>query len=708
MSWLAKLYETYEAVSNNESLNEFIEPYFHKYEQCHIEIILNEKGDFVRAESLVHEVSYGKQSYWKGEETLVPITPKSLTGRTSGPAPYPLAEQIQYVAKDYPDFGGAKESYFKKYSDQLDAWVTSRYRHPKIEAVAKYIAKSTVVRDLIAAKILFVFLDNEGKEVLITNWSKQGDVDEKTKKKRPKPPLLNAVNNNEQGNAKIRWRVQCSGEADDRTWNDSVLIKKWQEFQLNKNKDNGFCQVLGKAAFITTSHPKGIVRSINDAKLISVPTNPTYLTFQGKFIEAEQACALSFEVSQKAHNVLRWLIARGQGHQGYPGSEQIFVTWALSGVPTPEPLEDIWQLMHKELIVTTSTLEDLGVEVDYSVDAGQSFALQLNNYIRGYAADLKPSEFIVVLGMDAATKGRLGITYYQKLLASDFFEKIENWHNQFAWPQRHTVGAGNSSESKKTVVIWPVCSPSPKRIMEAAYGDVLKSNEKLKKLLLQRMVPCIVEGVPFPRDIMLSAVRRVCNRTAKRLPDKFSNYKSEQAEWEKHLGVACALYKGFHLRHPNKSERRTYDMTLEEDRTTRDYLYGRLLAIAEKTEEMAMIVADEKPRSTVASRLMQRFADRPFSTWLNIEKGIVPYQERLKSNIAPLADAYKRLLDDVCDAFDVNEFKSKESLSGEFLLGFHSQRKWFRDFKLEKGKWVRKEKDESTESDKDLTQGERS
>lgn len=121
MSWLEKLYETYEAVSNIDKLSESLEPYFHKKEQCHIEIVLDEESHFIRAEPLVHEVSYGKQTYWKGDDTVIPITPKSLTGRTRGAAPYPLAEQIQYVAKDYPDFGGAKKSYFEEYFELLNS-----------------------------------------------------------------------------------------------------------------------------------------------------------------------------------------------------------------------------------------------------------------------------------------------------------------------------------------------------------------------------------------------------------------------------------------------------------------------------------------------------------------------------------------------------------------------------------------------------------
>ncbi len=132
-------------------------------------------------------------------------------------------------------------------------------------------------------------------------------------------------------------------------------------------------------------------------------------------------------------------------------------------------------------------------------------------------------------------------------------------------------------------------------------------------------------------------------------------------------------------------------MSLEVDRRTRDYLYGRLLAVAEKIEEMAMIVADEKPRTTNASRLMQRFVDYPAATWLIIEKSIAPYQQRLKSKIAPLEEGYKRLLDDISDAFEVDDFNLPDKLSGEYLLGFHCQRKWLREHKLKDGQWILKE-----------------
>ena len=669
MSWLEKLYETYEAVSNIDELSESLEPYFHKKEQCHIEIVLDGESNFIRAEALVHEVSYGKQTYWKGDDTVIPITPKSLTGRTRGAAPYPLAEQIQYVAKDYPDFGGAKKSYFEEYFELLNSWSSSEFTHFKIDAIAKYVAKGTVVRDLLKAGILFSYM-NDGKKTLTTNWSKQGPCEKGSKKKLPKPPLLNAVNKNEQGNVKIRWRVQRPGDADELTWNDPVLVKKWQDFQVDQNKENGLCQILGKKSFIASSHPKGITPKANDAKLISVPTDESYLTFKGRFTNADQPCALSFEVSQKAHNVLRWLIAR----QGYHNNEQVFVTWAVSGKSVPDPLGDIWAVLGEDINIPAETEENEGAEVDHTIDIGQSFALKLNKYIAGYLTDMQPTESIVVLGLDAATKGRMGITYYRELLASDFLKRLKDWHTQFAWPQRHTKEYPNPKSKKKSIrkIIWPVSTPVPRIIAEAAYGDILKSNNTLKKSLIERILPCIVDGRPFPQDIIIAAVRRASNRTA---------YKTDkQWLWEEHLGVACALFKGFYMRHPDQTKRRKYTMALEEDRKSRDYLYGRLLAIAERIEEVALNVGGES-RPTTAARLMQRFADRPFSTWRNIELGLQPYMQRLQGKRAGFLANRKKDLDAVFAAFLPDDLTSEKPLSGEFLLGYHCQKQYWRNTK---------------------------
>jgi CRISPR-associated protein Csd1 len=115
-------------------------------------------------------------------------------------------------------------------------------------------------------------------------------------------------------------------------------------------------------------------------------------------------------------------------------------------------------------------------------------------------------------------------------------------------------------------------------------------------------------------------------------------------------------------------------MALDENRKTRDYLYGRLLALADSLEQWALNVAGEK-RQTNAARLMQRFADHPYSTWRTIEISLAPYKARLGGK----ANKRQDLIDQVHSMFDPPEdFTSDRKLSGEFLLGYHCQREALR------------------------------
>ena len=139
-------------------------------------------------------------------------------------------------------------------------------------------------------------------------------------------------------------------------------------------------------------------------------------------------------------------------------------------------------------------------------------------------------------------------------------------------------------------------------------------------------------------------------------------------------------------------------MALEENRKTRDYLYGRLLAVGEKTESMALYYAKEN-RQTTAARFMQRFSDRPFSTWKLIENALVPYKARINSNTPGLLKGYQELLDEIHSLFSADDYISDKPLTGEYLLGYHCQRKWLQEHKRDKGLWILKKEDNQNDQD---------
>lgn len=673
MSWMAKLYQTYEVGMGLDLPDEIkLMPVSHTVQNTHIKIVIDGEGNFKRAAVLVKS------------QVVLPATEKSAGRSGKKPPPHPLADKIRYVAKDYPDFGGRNVSFFTEYEKQLTQWCNSEYAHPKAVAVHKYISKGHVVGDLVSADVLFV--DEYGK--LLSDWSDDKDCPPPSIfKVLPVLPKNKRINKDrpeiEQGDALVCWSVEVAGDPASATWQDADLQQKWIEYDAQSGEEQDFCYVQGDYKSISVNHPAKLRHTGDKAKLVS-SNDSSGFTFRGRFTDPSglQAASVSFEVTQKAHNALRWLISR-QGVRN--GDHQVFVSWAVSGKKTPEPLKDSWELFLADPQFKEEADDEPETSgIDHTIDLGGSFAAKLRKYMAGYHASLDVNEQIIVMGLDSATPGRMSIIYYRELLASEFLERIEAWHHQFAWPQRHTQEIPDPKGKKKPLrkTIWPASCPAPRVIAEAAYGDILKSNDTLKKSVIERILPCIVDGRTFPRDIMVSAVRRAANRN-----------NSEKWEWERNLGVACSLYKGFYLRHLQESERRKYHMALEEDRTTRDYLYGRLLALAERIEETALRIGGEE-RPTTAARLMQRFADRPFSTWRNIELSLQPYMQRLQGNRTGFLVNRKKELDAVQALFFPKDFISDKSLSGEFLLGYHCQRQAW----LSKTDATKDEKEENHES----------
>ncbi len=111
-------------------------------------------------------------------------------------------------------------------------------------------------------------------------------------------------------------------------------------------------------------------------------------------------------------------------------------------------------------------------------------------------------------------------------------------------------------------------------------------------------------------------------------------------------------------------------MVLDRQNSDRDYLYGRLLAIADLLESEALDISGEK-RQTNAMRLMQRFSEFPYSTWSILEPSLNPYRCRLRPGRQMY---YDKLIGEVMDLFVLDDFKNNRKLSGEYLIGFHCQK----------------------------------
>jgi len=613
MAWIDKLHATYEACKGREPPGAaLLMPISHTPQQAHIEIAIDGKGNFKSAKIV------------QKEETVIPATDESAGRVGIKPPPHPLCDKVQYCASDYRQYGGAKPPFFEEYEALL-----SNFGHPKARAVLAYIRKGTVVADLVKEKLLHVGADGK----LLTEWPGEEAPDIFR--------LLTAKEGKrDQGDAFVRWQVWMADDPNTAVWTDASLQEAWIGFDAASKETRGLCMVTGEnGAALALSHPKRIRHAGDGAKLVSANDEQGY-TFRGRFTDkdGQQACGVGYAVTQKAHNALRWLI----GRQAYKSGDQVIVTWAVAGKPIPDPFKDTLALI---LGNGENAKSAVGAKHGLAGDAGQAFALRLKQAMRGYRANLAPTDDIVVMGLDSATPGRMAITYYRELKGSEFLDRIEGWHAQYAWAQDF---------GKNTKFVG---APAPRDIAEAAYG--LRLDDKLRKATVERLLPCIIDGQAVPLDLVLSTSRRASNRVG-----------LDHWEWEKCLGIACALFRGY-----SKSQGKEYQMALEEDRTTRDYLYGRLLALADSIEGYSLKQAGEN-RDTTAARLMQRFADRPFSTWRNIELALTPYKSRLRASEKGGGFLWKRekLLDEIQCRFQPEDFTSDRALSAEFLLGYHCQR----------------------------------
>lgn len=677
MNWIQSLYETYENCQHMIGVIEEDEegksqvpllPICHTTQKAQIEVTLDSKGNFRRARVLDKNEA----------RTIIPCTEKSA-GRTSGESrPHPLCDKLQYLAEDYQNFGGDKKPYFKSYAQLLSDWVNNG-APDKVRLICGYIKQGQVVADLIANRILFA--DDKGKLYTQRPFEKgknaERDIfDLLPGRTDPKTGELGSW----QANAFVRWRVEIGTDVAE-VWNNPDVIRSWIDYFSSTKQAKALCYVTGEESFSADQHPAKIRNDADKAKLVASGKSVDKkgkikvddgcgFTFLGRFTYPDQAATVSFETTQKAHSALRWLMSR-QGYvltekegSGLPKPGLAVVAWATSGAKLIQPTDDPIDMLDK----------DAPTEESKTADTAQDVAIRLKKKIAGYRKEIGERGDVVVMAVDSATPGRLSIVYYRALNGSEFLERIENWHATCAW--RHTYHAievqDEKGKSKKLYIPFDG-APAPADIAEAAYANnrngKFELDDKLKKATVKRLLPCIVDGQSIPRDLVESAVRRASNRIG-----------LEKWQWEKTLSIACALFRKY------KEGKEKFEMSLDETRNTRDYLFGRLLAIADVMEERTLSDA-EKKRPTNATRYMQQFSQRPFSTWKQIHELLTPYFMRQGDK----AFYYKRLIEQVKGLFtSPEEFTRNKPLTGEYLLGYYCQRQKM---------WEKKEKPASEEND---------
>ena len=637
MSWLEKCYETYENCQQEIGIQKFqaegdkrscvpLLPVAHTTQLVNIEVELNQNGDFQDARLLAKDE----------QTTIIPCTEES-SARTSGIVPHPLVDKLQYIAADYPAYGGTKKSGWNLYHTQLQDWCSSPYADAKVCAVLRFLEKGCLVASLVKKHILF--LDKNGK--MPTKWT--GNKDEK-------PKILETLASADQTESFVRFRVGGIDLAQDEAVRESFI-----HYYEMKQQRVDYCTVQGKQMAVSTLSPYKIRNPGDRAKLISSNDSTNY-TYRGRFVTAEQALSIGYETTQKAHSALRWLISK----QGCSNGDQTVVVWGTKGEPIPDITADSMDLGDD----FAAAFAQLG-QPQLPPATESEYAERFNKAIQGYGKALDEKANTVVMILDSATQGRLSIRYYRELAGSELMKNITDWHRNFAWKLNYRSAPESAEPGQKPkwkrVSFWG--APSPADIAKAAYGE--KADKKIIQQTVERLVPCITEGKYLPRDLMLSAVHRAT-----------AGIGLEQWEYQKTCGIACALICGYYHRNKKEDFVMTDGKYVDETIDDRSYLFGRILACAEQIERRVQSQTGET-RPTNAERLRLVFVQRPAKTTALLQQKLTPYLNRMRANGVSRDKRYSTL-QELVGRLGAENYTNKP-LNELYLLGYACQMMDFRE-----------------------------
>lgn len=601
MSWASELCAVYETQCGREDGplafgQTIVKP--------QIEVTLREDGTFVRALPLP-----------EGEETRIPVTEKSAA-RTSGSAPMPFADELQYLAGDFGD-SEKERKHYSDYTDQLRAWAESEYTHAAVGALYAYIQKGCLMRDLLECGVL----QTDPK----TGKPKAGQIFGKN------PPKIDKMF--------VRFRIE--GLDEPCTWEDPTLQEaflRW--FGAAWLAEPRLCCVTGRQLPPASVHPRINFPGQSMAKPITAneQKNDKYdFTYRGRFRDANEALCVSYEASQELHQALRWLIKR----QGISVGSMQLVVWASALEPLPDVQSSAWD-----------DGDEMFAEPEAKPETVQEYAQILRRVIYGDHPEMDLHQKVMLLALDPSSKARLAIRLYSELQKSDFLDNLYRWHEQTACYQR-------DREGRRVINSFAL-----REILRFAYGREEEKNEnyivvsdddkiqKIQKESMLRLIACITQGARLPKDIVMALVAKASR------PMAYHSVRNHTRV----LTIACGLIRKYHSEQGGITA-----MAYDREETDRSYLYGCLLAIAEAAEKATYEPNERDVRATNARRYMTRFSQRPFQTWGIIEEKLQPYLTKLgKGKIR-----YERMLGEVMRKFDRAAFEDNSALSPSYLLGYH-------------------------------------
>ena len=668
MSFWSSLLQTYDAVKDvtgivpidlngRPDVQKALLPLFHTVMETQLCVTIDQYGNLVNIERA-------------DEDVIIPCREQSAGRSGNNPKPHPLCDQLQYVDRDYD------VAKYQLYMNQLAEWKGS---NAKLNAIYLYLDKHSIIEDAHDKGVKIDLSKNKAKEI------------------------------------RVRFSVLAENDASEvkEVWLDNKIQNLWIQHE-QPSVVSGGSDILGEALYKASfNFPKNIISASGNAKLISA-NDDTNFTFRGRFSNDKEALIVDVLSSQKIYSTLRWLV----NNNGTLDDTQCIVVWAVGSGTSERVVDcsgdsyDVYGSLFELCYADDNTGEDDGLTETEQLSSARSqvavnYADRFSKLLRGYGgkstldAIKEHSRHIAVVILDAATAGRLSVTFYRELPENDYIENVLRWHEDSAWnltrfessvnKDHSSVREGKEKPSLDSQPIDYIGAPSFKDIINCVYdSDNHKSvgYRKFVKKVKKQLVECMFGNRCLPQSLLNAAFRRVIR------PQSYTagkDYHKNEMIWRRDFEIACSIWKKHFIERergcPLEVERTTMDLLeLDDRRRDRDYLYGRLLALADCFELRSQQKKNNaSSRPTNAIRLMSSFSAKPFATWGNLWIQLQPYLKSAYMHSPSIAKGFQDDIDCVINTFKPGDFENNNALSALFLLGYSHERKYLMNQAINKG-----------------------
>lgn len=588
MGLFSQAARTYDLIMNEigpgESGAENLAPIFHKSSRINVAVQITLEGE-LRNVSLLEDVS-----------GFIPVTEASAGRSGTTIAPHSLIDDIKNLTTP---------ANAKVYLEHLEKWCTFDPCNSVIRAVCEYMKKGTLSEDL-----------------------KRNGIELVDKENKPSKKI-------------IGWIVQTLGRNIE-TWNDSELIKSYTNFAYEEMsaENKAFCMISGREEAQISNIPSLPVV----AKLISSNDKENF-SYRGRFVGSEDALTVGYIPTQKAINVLSWLLLN-EKYCVTLGETCRVLCWRPNGLKVDQsPEKQLFNFEEAEEAVSFPSYKKL-----------------IDDYIKAKVSEVPVDKRdVVTVILNATSVGRGSIKFYSEFTLEDFLNAMAKWDLDCCWFwQRKRIISPNLF----SLALYAFGTFNPN---DGFTGD--KKNKPLWNSYATLIERRLKNG-SIPVEIVNNLVSR-CEKLHVYIgtkADKNNNIVN------KLLFTTCAALRKYYI----DKEKKEYDMNLDKESSDRSYQWGRLLAVYEKIETDALSgeKANGAKRVTNATRMQSMFIRRPaYTASILNEKIRAAYYPRFTGERAGYLIRYEKLIGEILGKLSsIPEGEADKPLKPSYLFGYYLQK----------------------------------